>query len=225
MEDAQVEQFLPVTAATSNYSSATAVLHTTASIGDRDSNGRQFGLEGFTDYLVRHHADRDLTVHETLRRLVHTVLDHLNGETPARTTSHRDDTTAAHREPRSKGPQLADHLRTVTHAARQTVLVDLSELSLTDSTGLPSLLQIRRTVNDAGGIVALVAPSPPVQHMLDLTRLSRVFHLHPRFPHRANRSPGSDLTASACPHAGSRSVASTTRLARAAGTGCRARSY
>ncbi|MFI8193861.1 PP2C family protein-serine/threonine phosphatase [Streptomyces sp. NPDC085946] len=54
------------------------VLYTDGIVEARDADGRQFGLERFTDYLVRHHADR-LTVHETLRRLVHAVLDHHDG--------------------------------------------------------------------------------------------------------------------------------------------------
>ncbi|WP_445281874.1 PP2C family protein-serine/threonine phosphatase [Streptomyces sp. DSM 118148] len=54
------------------------VLYTDGIIEARDTHGREFGLERFTDYLVRHHADR-LTVHETLRRLIHSVLDHHDG--------------------------------------------------------------------------------------------------------------------------------------------------
>ncbi|MEU1710998.1 PP2C family protein-serine/threonine phosphatase [Streptomyces sp. NPDC005706] len=54
------------------------VLYTDGVIEARDAQGRELGLKRFTDYLVRHHADR-LTVHETLRRLIHSVLDHHDG--------------------------------------------------------------------------------------------------------------------------------------------------
>ena len=55
------------------------VLYTDGIVEARDAKGRVFGLDRFTDYLVRHHADR-LTVHETLRRLMHAVLDHHDKE-------------------------------------------------------------------------------------------------------------------------------------------------
>ncbi|MGI5484666.1 PP2C family protein-serine/threonine phosphatase [Streptomyces lavendofoliae] len=51
------------------------VLYTDGIIEARDADGREFGLERFTDYLAHHHSD-GLTVHETLRRLTHAVLEH-----------------------------------------------------------------------------------------------------------------------------------------------------
>ncbi|MFF5158031.1 PP2C family protein-serine/threonine phosphatase [Streptomyces sp. NPDC000348] len=54
------------------------VLYTDGVVEARDADGREFGPKRFTDYLVRHHADR-LTVHETLRRLTHAVLAHHDG--------------------------------------------------------------------------------------------------------------------------------------------------
>ncbi|MFF1299506.1 MULTISPECIES: PP2C family protein-serine/threonine phosphatase [unclassified Streptomyces] len=44
----------------------------------RDTNGVLFGVERFTDFIIRHHAD-GLPVAETLRRLIHAVLDHHDG--------------------------------------------------------------------------------------------------------------------------------------------------
>ncbi|MFR0357679.1 PP2C family protein-serine/threonine phosphatase [Streptomyces sediminimaris] len=44
----------------------------------RDAQGELFGRERFTDFLIRHHAD-GLPVAETLRRLIHAVLDHHDG--------------------------------------------------------------------------------------------------------------------------------------------------
>lgn len=41
----------------------------------RDTDGREFGVERFTDFIIRHHAD-DLPVDETLRRLMHAVMDY-----------------------------------------------------------------------------------------------------------------------------------------------------
>lgn len=44
----------------------------------RNADGDLFGLERFTDFLIRHHAD-GLPVAETLRRLIHAVLAHHDG--------------------------------------------------------------------------------------------------------------------------------------------------
>jgi hypothetical protein len=45
----------------------------------RSPAGREFGLTRFTDFLIRHHAD-NLPVPETLRRLVHAVVDYHHGQ-------------------------------------------------------------------------------------------------------------------------------------------------
>ncbi|MFF7361212.1 SpoIIE family protein phosphatase [Streptomyces sp. NPDC008125] len=44
----------------------------------RDTDGHEFGVERFTDFIIRHHADH-LPVDETLRRLMHAVLDYHQG--------------------------------------------------------------------------------------------------------------------------------------------------
>ncbi|WP_368733006.1 PP2C family protein-serine/threonine phosphatase [Streptomyces alkaliphilus] len=54
------------------------VLYTDGITEARRTGGREFGLEGFTDFLLRHHAE-GLPVPETLRRLVHHVLEHHEG--------------------------------------------------------------------------------------------------------------------------------------------------
>ncbi|MFE6332070.1 PP2C family protein-serine/threonine phosphatase [Streptomyces sp. NPDC057806] len=54
------------------------ILYTDGVVEARDAKGRQFGLDRFLDYVVRHHADQ-FTVHETLRRLTHAVLAHHDG--------------------------------------------------------------------------------------------------------------------------------------------------
>jgi hypothetical protein len=54
------------------------VLYTDGITEARRPGGPEFGLERFTDFLIRHHAD-GLPVPETLRRLVHAVLDYHDG--------------------------------------------------------------------------------------------------------------------------------------------------
>ncbi|MFJ8803040.1 PP2C family protein-serine/threonine phosphatase [Streptomyces sp. NPDC102487] len=44
----------------------------------RDTDGHEFGVERFTDFIIRHHAD-NLPVDETLRRLMHAVMDYHQG--------------------------------------------------------------------------------------------------------------------------------------------------
>jgi hypothetical protein len=51
------------------------LLYTDGIIEARDPAGRQFGLRRFTDYIIRREAD-GLSAPETLRRLMHTILDY-----------------------------------------------------------------------------------------------------------------------------------------------------
>ncbi|WP_435271129.1 STAS domain-containing protein [Streptomyces sp. 1222.5] len=74
--------------------------------------------------------------------------------------------------------QLPASLHALLPAARPAVLLDLSGLSFIDSTGLTCLLQVRRAVNDAGGAIDLIAPSPPVTRLLNLTGIDQVFPIH-----------------------------------------------
>ncbi|MCS0635522.1 serine/threonine-protein phosphatase [Streptomyces sp. LP05-1] len=55
------------------------VLHTDGIIEARGAGGQEFGVDRFTDFLDRHHAE-GLPVPETLRRLMHAVLDHHGGQ-------------------------------------------------------------------------------------------------------------------------------------------------
>ncbi|MFF9363893.1 PP2C family protein-serine/threonine phosphatase [Streptomyces griseoluteus] len=55
------------------------VLYTDGIIEARDADGREFGMDRFTDFLNRHHAE-GLPVPETLRRLIHAVITHHDGQ-------------------------------------------------------------------------------------------------------------------------------------------------
>jgi serine phosphatase RsbU (regulator of sigma subunit) len=70
---------LPVTVCTEQLEPGDRLLLYTDGITEaRDADGRMFGLDRFTDFLIRHHAD-GLPVAETLRRLMHAVLEHHHG--------------------------------------------------------------------------------------------------------------------------------------------------
>jgi serine phosphatase RsbU (regulator of sigma subunit) len=55
------------------------ILYTDGIVEARNDQGEEFGLQRFTDYIVRHNAD-NLPVHETLRQLVHAVVEQHAGE-------------------------------------------------------------------------------------------------------------------------------------------------
>lgn len=54
------------------------LFHTDGITETRDTHGQEFGRDRFVDFVVRHHAD-GVPLPETLRRLVHAVLDYHDG--------------------------------------------------------------------------------------------------------------------------------------------------
>ncbi|MFH8804554.1 STAS domain-containing protein [Streptomyces sp. NPDC017936] len=82
--------------------------------------------------------------------------------------------------------RLTSSLQALPQTATPTVWLELSGLSFIDSTGLTCLLQVSRAVGAAGGHLALIAPSPPVQQMLDITGIGQVLAVHP--DHRTARA-------------------------------------
>ncbi|WP_328558488.1 PP2C family protein-serine/threonine phosphatase [Streptomyces coelicoflavus] len=55
------------------------LLYTDGITEARDADGQEFGRERFVDYVIRHQSD-GLPVPETLRRLIHAVLDYHDGK-------------------------------------------------------------------------------------------------------------------------------------------------
>ncbi|MFF4837751.1 PP2C family protein-serine/threonine phosphatase [Streptomyces sp. NPDC001315] len=51
------------------------LLYTDGIVEARDADGREFGRDRFVDFIVRHHSGHQ-TLHETLRRLMHAVVEH-----------------------------------------------------------------------------------------------------------------------------------------------------
>ncbi|WP_404830772.1 PP2C family protein-serine/threonine phosphatase [Streptomyces albidocamelliae] len=54
------------------------LLYTDGITEARDARGEEFGRDRFVDYVLRHHSAHQ-TLHETLRRLMHAVIDHHAG--------------------------------------------------------------------------------------------------------------------------------------------------
>ncbi|MEU9392996.1 PP2C family protein-serine/threonine phosphatase [Streptomyces sp. NPDC048324] len=70
---------LPITQCTEQLEPGDRLLLFTDGITEaRDKDGEEFGVERFTDFIIRHHAD-NLPVAETLRRLMHAVMDYHQG--------------------------------------------------------------------------------------------------------------------------------------------------
>ena len=66
-------------------------------------------------------------------------------------------------------------LRELMLAGHTDLLIDLSEVTFMDSTGLGVLVAARKQARVFRGTLGLVAPSPPVARVLSLTSLDRVF--------------------------------------------------
>jgi anti-sigma B factor antagonist len=74
--------------------------------------------------------------------------------------------------------KVAAALVQVVVLARQ-VVVDLEGLEFMDSSGLAALVRARKHAWQAGGDLLLAAPQQQILRVLDLTRLTEVFSVHP----------------------------------------------
>jgi anti-anti-sigma factor len=66
-------------------------------------------------------------------------------------------------------PALQEQLEAMRERAERGVVLDFSEVTFVDSSGLRELLRARNTFRDAGKGFALAAPRPPVIRLLELT--------------------------------------------------------
>jgi len=64
---------------------------------------------------------------------------------------------------------LADRLKNIE--------IDLSQTMFLDSCGLGALISLHKTACTRSGAVRLLNTTPPVQQILELTRLHRVFEI------------------------------------------------
>ena len=55
--------------------------------------------------------------------------------------------------------------------------VDLSNTVFVDSCGLGALIALYKSVRDRKGMLRIVNPTPPVQQILELTRMHRIFEI------------------------------------------------
>src|SRR5579863_432825 len=71
-------------------------------------------------------------------------------------------------------PELASRLATVRGPVPYHVLVDLSELTFIDSTGIKALLSSAKDLEGRGGGLIVFAPMPNVQRVFDIVQLPDV---------------------------------------------------
>ncbi|MDX1952006.1 MAG: STAS domain-containing protein [Verrucomicrobiota bacterium] len=68
----------------------------------------------------------------------------------------------------------------VKHAfgdGQRNIQIDLSQTTFVDSCGLGALISLHKATCGRNGTVRLVNPTPPVQQILELTRMHRIFEI------------------------------------------------
>jgi anti-sigma B factor antagonist len=70
-----------------------------------------------------------------------------------------------------------DQVRGAMTNLQRNIEIDLSETMFVDSCGLGALISLHKTACNRNGTVRLVKPTPPVQQILELTRMHRIFDI------------------------------------------------
>jgi len=70
-----------------------------------------------------------------------------------------------------------DQVRASMSESQRFIEIDLSETTFLDSCGLGALIALHKTTCSRNGIVRLLNPAPPVQQILELTRMHRIFEV------------------------------------------------
>jgi|SRR3954468_13682724 anti-sigma B factor antagonist len=70
-----------------------------------------------------------------------------------------------------------DWVRGNIGAELKNIEIDLSEAGFIDSSGLGALVSLHRTASGRKGNLKLINPLPPVQQILELTRMHRIFEI------------------------------------------------
>jgi len=70
-----------------------------------------------------------------------------------------------------------DQVRASLGESTKTIEIDLSQTMFVDSCGLGALISLHKTMCSRNGMVRLLNPTPPVQQILELTRMHRIFEI------------------------------------------------
>ena len=77
------------------------------------------------------------------------------------------------------GPEFERALGALPEAGVESVIVDLTDCSFMDSTGLHLLTRAQERLGDAGGQLAVVSANRSVLRLFQLTELDEVFAIYP----------------------------------------------
>lgn len=75
-------------------------------------------------------------------------------------------------------PSLREQLVALSQGSSTTIVVDLSDVSFVDSTGLGVLVSGLKRFREAGGDLPLVVTQPQILKVLEITGLATVFSVH-----------------------------------------------
>ena len=70
-----------------------------------------------------------------------------------------------------------DEARAAMSEQQRNIEIDLSQTTFLDSCGLGTLIALHKTACARKGLVRLLNPTPPVQQILELTRMHRIFEI------------------------------------------------
>ena len=70
-----------------------------------------------------------------------------------------------------------DEVRGALNEIHKNIQIDLSETNFVDSCGLGALISLHKATCGRNGTVRLMNPTPPVQQILELTRMHRIFEI------------------------------------------------
>ncbi len=77
----------------------------------------------------------------------------------------------------SNSNSFRDQVRAALTEAQKFIEIDLSQTNFVDSCGLGALISLHKTICGRNGLVRLLNPTPPVQQILELTRMHRIFEI------------------------------------------------
>ena len=77
----------------------------------------------------------------------------------------------------SNAPVLQEMVSAVLTETVRNIELDLSETVFLDSCGVGALLALRNKMGRRGGVLRVLNPTPPAQHIFELTRLHRVLEI------------------------------------------------
>jgi anti-anti-sigma factor len=83
----------------------------------------------------------------------------------------------------SSAPALRQAGQALTYAAGQELVLDLSELTYCDSSGISAFIALRRHTDTCGAGFALASPSPSICRTLAVIGLSDFFTYHDAADH------------------------------------------